>query len=100
LKYDRELMASTINAIKKIEDIKHKRQAAFIKKRFEILRSLLILRRLDVKKKVDNREQVNDLEKNIMLIKAPSSVILNDIPQIKVGMKKQKEAKKAEKMET
>jgi len=84
-KYDREVMATTITAIKKIEQIKHRRQSDFIKKR------------LSVRKKVENLDAVKDLEKNINLVKAPSTIKATDIPQIKITPKKKN--KTTEKME-
>ncbi|XP_057301857.1 probable ribosome biogenesis protein RLP24 [Hydractinia symbiolongicarpus] len=59
LKYDRELWSKTVTAIKRVEEIKTKRQNHFIKNRLNKARTLA--------KEVDRKE----VQTNINLIKSP-----------------------------
>ncbi|XP_013409451.1 probable ribosome biogenesis protein RLP24 [Lingula anatina] len=60
IKYDRELWTNTVKAMKRIEEIKTKRQNQFI------------LNRLKKGKELRKAEDVKEVEKNIHLIKSPA----------------------------
>ncbi|KAL4660703.1 putative ribosome biogenesis protein RLP24 [Arapaima gigas] len=59
VKYQRELWNKTVEAMKKVEEIKAKRQTQFIKNR------------LKKGKELEKAEAINEVKKNIHLIKAP-----------------------------
>ena len=58
-KYNRQLWDKTVEAMKKVEEIKYKRQARFI------------MNRLKKGKQLEKEEAINEVKKNIHLIKAP-----------------------------
>eukprot|EP01115_Flamella_aegyptia_P013735 TRINITY_DN748_c0_g1_i1.p1 TRINITY_DN748_c0_g1~~TRINITY_DN748_c0_g1_i1.p1 ORF type:complete len:176 (-),score=22.11 TRINITY_DN748_c0_g1_i1:23-550(-) len=82
-KYDRELVATTIKAMKRIDEIKQRRQNEFYKQRMK------------VKKDQEKREALQDLERNIDIIQSPlvrqqeneGELKLESVPQIKVTPK-------------
>mmetsp|Transcript_11879 Transcript_11879/g.16463 ORF Transcript_11879/g.16463 Transcript_11879/m.16463 type:complete len:162 (+) Transcript_11879:39-524(+) len=74
-KYDRELVSTTLRAIKRIEQIKEKRQKQFFENRMKN------------KKKMETMEAIKDLEENISLVKAPASLQKEALPQIKLKPK-------------
>merc|ERR1711915_648987 len=59
VKYNRELWQKTVEAMKRVEEIKQKRQARFI------------MNRLKKGKQLEKEEAINEVKKNIHLIKAP-----------------------------
>merc|ERR1711915_112042 len=59
VKYNRELWDKTVQAMKKVEEIKLKRQARFI------------MNRLKKGKQLEKEEAINEVKKNIHLIRAP-----------------------------
>uniref|UniRef100_A0A3P8U9G2 Probable ribosome biogenesis protein RLP24 n=2 Tax=Amphiprion TaxID=80969 RepID=A0A3P8U9G2_AMPPE len=59
VKYNRQLWDKTVEAMKKVEEIKQKRQARFI------------MNRLKKGKQLEKEEAINEVKKNIHLIKAP-----------------------------
>lgn len=59
VKYQRELWSKTVEAMKKVEEIKQKRQAKFI------------MNRLKKGKQLEKAEAISEVKKNIHLIKAP-----------------------------
>lgn len=59
VKYNRELWQKTVEAMKRVEEIKQKRQARFI------------LNRLKKGKQLEKEEAISEVKKNIHLIKAP-----------------------------
>lgn len=59
LKYNRELWSKTMEAMKKVEAIKNKRQARFI------------MNRLKTGKKLEDAANISEVKKNIHLIRAP-----------------------------
>ncbi|CAB1322610.1 unnamed protein product [Coregonus sp. 'balchen'] len=63
VKYRRELWGKTVEAMKKVEEIKQKRQAKFIMNR----RSLVLKKG----KQLEKEEAISEVKKNIHLIKAP-----------------------------
>jgi len=81
-KYNREVVQQTIKAMKKVEEIKEKRQKLFYDKRMQ------------VKKKVDKQEALQDIDRNIDIIQSPLARMDKDsVPKIKLPAKtKNKEA--------
>ncbi|KTF81944.1 hypothetical protein cypCar_00046425, partial [Cyprinus carpio] len=59
VKYNRELWSKTMEAMKKVEIIKNKRQARFI------------MNRLKKGKELDDAANISEVKKNIHLIRAP-----------------------------
>lgn len=59
VKYNRELWDKTVEAMKRVEEIKLKRQARFI------------MNRLKKGKQLEKEEAITEVKKNIHLIKAP-----------------------------
>uniref|UniRef100_A0A8C2JNT2 Probable ribosome biogenesis protein RLP24 n=1 Tax=Cyprinus carpio TaxID=7962 RepID=A0A8C2JNT2_CYPCA len=59
VKYNRELWSKTMEAMKKVEAIKNKRQARFI------------MNRLKKGKELDDAANISEVKKNIHLIRAP-----------------------------
>lgn len=59
VKYNRELWDKTVEAMKRVQEIKQKRQARFI------------MNRLKKGKQLEKEEAINEVKKNIHLIKAP-----------------------------
>ena len=57
VKYDREKMAITLRAMKKVAEVREKRERAFIKKR------------LSVRKQVEKLANIKELKENIDIIK-------------------------------
>lgn len=70
-------MEKTVKAMKRVEEIKQRRQNEFYKQRMK------------VKKDQEHREAVQDLERNIDIIQSPMARLQEDItlPQIKVENK-------------
>lgn len=59
VKYNRELWDKTVEAMKRVQEIKQKRQARFI------------MNRLKKGKQLEKEEAISEVKKNIHLIKAP-----------------------------
>ncbi|TKS73571.1 putative ribosome biogenesis protein RLP24 [Collichthys lucidus] len=59
VKYNRDLWEKTVEAMKRVEEIKQKRQARFI------------MNRLKKGKQLEKEEAISEVKKNIHLIKAP-----------------------------
>jgi large subunit ribosomal protein L24e len=84
--YDRELWAKTIHAIKRVEEIKGKRQSQHIKNRLKVAKKLA--------KEVDLKE----VQQNINLIKTPKAKQLEKI--VLTQQVKQKEKEQVQMMDT
>lgn len=76
VKYNRDLWDKTVEAMKRVEEIKQKRQARFI------------MNRLKKGKQLEKEEAISEVKKNIHLIKAPHA-----------GKAKQMEAKMVQKLQ-
>ena len=74
VKYDRELVSTTIKAMKRVEEIKERRQKKF----YEM--------RMAGKKQQEVKEGLAELEKNIDIIRAPESLrkAANQVEKVKV----------------
>lgn len=83
IKYDRKLMADTVKAVKKITDIRKKREAHFI------------LNRLAKAKEVQHRADLWEVDTNLKVIQAPA---VQD-ERLKSVVKEKLEAYKEEKLE-
>jgi len=88
VKYDRELVTTTVKAMKKISEVKEQRQKQFYENRMK------------AKKKSEKLEALKDLEKNIDVIQSPSAIQRQqeEEPQ-KIKIKAKKKAIKTDKME-
>ncbi len=64
MKYDRELVQKTIRAMKRIAEIRHRREVAFMKNRFVAA------------KKIEVRENLKELEKYRSTHKMPAALKL------------------------
>lgn len=71
-KYNREIVAKTLNAIKKIDKIRARRQERFYEQRMRIA------------KKVSKRVAKQELEKQIHLVRAPESLLRKEKAKKKV----------------
>ncbi|CAK9293302.1 unnamed protein product [Gordionus sp. m RMFG-2023] len=67
IKYDRQIWKNTVDAIKRIEDIKSKRESRFIKERL----------RVGIKKRKEL--ELKDIDQNMSLIRAPVARSSSDI---------------------
>merc|ERR1712112_177918 len=61
VKYDRELWANTVTAMKRIEEIKNKRQAHHI------------FQRMKLAKKIQKAKDIKEVERDLALIKSPAA---------------------------
>jgi len=77
VKYDRALVQTTVRAMKRITEIKQRRAKKFYEQRME------------VKKQTEYKDGLQELEKNIQLVKAPESLTKKMAPE-KVKLPKQK----------
>lgn len=76
--YDRELYAATVKAIKRVSEVRERRESSFWEKRME------------GKKEKEKEEALKDLETNISLIRAPVATQpaeLLTLPKVKVTKK-------------
>ncbi|KAL1117814.1 hypothetical protein AAG570_004129 [Ranatra chinensis] len=61
IKYDRELWQKTLEAIKKVEGIKNKRQAAYI------------MQRLRKGREIETQRDIREVQRDLSLIKSPAA---------------------------
>jgi len=70
VRYDRELMATTVKAMKRISEIKAKRERTFYKNR------------MSVNKELEKAENIREVQKNIELIGVPSAKIKAQVAKV------------------
>lgn len=78
-KYDRELVAKTVKAIKKVEEIRKARQDRFMDKRMESAK--------EEQREADRRQ----LEQEIHLVKAPGAIARERAEKLKVAVERAQE---------
>jgi len=64
MKYDRKLWSKTVNAMKKVEEIRQKRSALHIMHRFKKARVL------------DKEKDLKEVQKNLSLIRSPAAGLI------------------------
>ncbi|XP_069767662.1 probable ribosome biogenesis protein RLP24 isoform X2 [Narcine bancroftii] len=69
VKYQRELWSASVKAMKRVEEIKQKRQARFI------------MNRLMKSKEIQTKEDIREVKQNIHLIKAPHAEKSNELEE-------------------
>ena len=79
VKYDRELWTKTVDAIKKINEIRERREKHFVMERL----------RTGTQREIHN--DIRDVQKNISLIRAPEGIRKKDTEQLDVSMADEEE---------